>query len=74
MRWPVDGGVADARGCGWRSQDPRLLCILSDKHCTACIRQVSFEHDGRAILCCCDDATIWRYDLTELIPDEKAKP
>lgn len=42
------------------------MAILVNKNCTTCIRQVVFEADGRAIICCCDDATIWRYDISEL--------
>eukprot|EP01051_Picozoa_sp_SAG22_P011751 SAG22_NODE_1159_length_5326_cov_3.375741_2_plen_455_part_00 len=71
-------GTTDGRIYVWRlaakTLEPRLLCILSNKDCKACIRQVTFEHDGNAILCCCDDATIWRYDLGELGTTEDDTP
>jgi polycomb protein EED len=55
---------------GEQLENPALLAVLSDEGCVACVRQVSFTGDGKALFACCDDATIWRYDLSELNADQ----
>jgi WD40 repeat protein len=47
--WEVDGSAKHPE-------------TLKAPGCTATIRQTVFSPDGRTIVYCCDDASIWRWD------------
>ena len=39
--------------------------VLSHPKCTTAIRQTALSRDGKVLICVCDDATIWRWDVSE---------
>eukprot|EP00253_Pinus_taeda_P025317 PITA_25317 len=44
---------------------PNLIARLSHPHCKHPIRQTIISHDGSTILCCCDDGSMWRWDVAQ---------
>ena len=36
--------------------------VLTHPKCTTAIRQTALSHNGKVMLCVCDDATVWRWD------------
>eukprot|EP00899_Mesostigma_viride_P029183 jgi/Mesvir1/944/Mv17498-RA.1 len=42
---------------------PMMVAKLSTPQCKYAVRQTAVSYDSRTILVCCDDCTIWRYDL-----------
>ncbi|KAF6035703.1 EED [Bugula neritina] len=45
--------------------------ILQHPACTTAVRQTSFSPDSKTLIACCDDGTVWRWDL---IQSAKADP
>lgn len=45
------------------AESERALCKLTHTNCKSTIRQIAFSKTGRTIICCSDDATVWRWDL-----------
>jgi len=58
-------GTADGKIYVWSMKEiaPKLLIILHERRCTTCVRQVAFTHSGSTVLGCCDDGTLWSWDL-----------
>ncbi|KAK1283948.1 Polycomb group protein FIE2 [Acorus calamus] len=46
-----------------QSSPPVLIARLSHMHCKSPIRQTAMSFDGSTILACCEDGTIWRWDV-----------
>lgn len=42
---------------------PENVAQLGRPKCTEVIRMVAFSPDNRQLLVCCDDSSIWRWDV-----------
>jgi len=38
------------------------LCVLSHSLCSSVVRMASFAPDGKSLVYCCDDSTVWKFD------------
>eukprot|EP00249_Psilotum_nudum_P014713 c24960_g1_i5 orf=731-1816(-) len=47
------------------SSPPNLVAKLSYSQCKSPIRQTAMSYDGSAILCCCEDGSVWRWDAMQ---------
>eukprot|EP00945_MAST-04E_sp_MAST-4E-sp1_P003401 g3401.t1 len=65
-------GLACGNRCGqvflWNIHDNddiqvKPMACLTHIKCTATVRHVAFSPDRKTILACCDDGSLWRYDL-----------
>jgi len=48
-----------------QSSPPNLIARLQHAQCKSPIRQTAISHDGSTILCCCDDGSMWRWDVVQ---------
>ena len=60
--WDLDSTPEDRLANGHLRQEVRATWRLNSQKCRSTVRQTAFSPDGSTLVCCCDDATVWRWD------------